>query len=45
MGVEKVVTLNQLTTPKTPITSGYIAANNILYAEYNKRILPRTSRI
>ena len=45
MGVKKVVTLNQLTTLKTPITSSYIAANNILYAKYNKRILPRTSLI
>ena len=45
MGVKKVVMLNQLITPKTPITSGYIAANDILYAEYNKRILLRTSLI
>ena len=37
--------LNQLTTSKTPITSGYIAANNVLYAKYNKRILPRSSLI
>ena len=45
MGVKKVITLNQLIIPKTPITSGYIAANDVLYAKYNKRILPRTSLI
>ena len=45
MGVKKVIMLNQLTTLKTPITSGYVATNNILYAKYNKRILLRTSLI
>ena len=45
MGVKKVVTLNQLTMLKTPITSGYVAANDVLYAKYNKRILLRTSLI
>ena len=44
-GVKKVVILDQLTTLKTPITSGYIAANDVLYAKYNKRILLRTSLI
>ena len=45
MGVKKVITLNQLIILKTPITSGYIAANDVLYAKYNKRILLRTSLI
>ena len=37
--------LNQLIIPKTPIISGYIAANNVLYAKYNKRILLKISLI